>query len=158
MRGIICQPEGLEPLLPPDKPLAALGAKDQKPNNRRWRILLTYFGRSWSSDVCGCLCCLCDPLDYGLPGSFSTEFSRQEYRSGLPFPSPGDILDSRVEPAFLRAPPLQVDSSLLSHQRSRGEMWVMVITCLHKSLCICLLPAKWGLSQCLPTWWSYFEE
>ena len=86
--------------------------------------------------MCGCLCCLCDPLDYGLPGSFSMEFSRQEYRSGLPFPSPGDLPDSRTEPASLRAPPLQVDSSPLSHQRSRGEMWVMVITCLHESLCM----------------------
>ena len=29
---------------------------------------------------------LCDPMD---PPSM--EFSRQEYRSGLPFPSPGDL-------------------------------------------------------------------
>ena len=29
----------------------------------------------------------------------STEFSRQEYWRGLPFPSPGDLLDSGIEPA-----------------------------------------------------------
>ena len=33
---------------------------------------------------------LCDPMDCSLPGS-SMGFSRQEYWSGLPFPSPGDL-------------------------------------------------------------------
>ena len=28
----------------------------------------------------------------------SMGFSRQEYWSGLPFPSPGDLLDPRIEP------------------------------------------------------------
>ena len=36
-------------------------------------------------------------------------FSRQEYWSGLPFPSPGDLPDSGIEPTF---PALQVDSLL----------------------------------------------
>ena len=34
-------------------------------------------------------------------------FSRQEYYSGLPFPSPGDLLDPGFEP---RSPVLQADS------------------------------------------------
>ena len=29
------------------------------------------------------------------------EFSRQEYRSGLPFPSPGDLSESVIQPMFL---------------------------------------------------------
>ena len=37
----------------------------------------------------------------------SVEFSRQEYYSGLPFPSPGDLPDAGIEP---RSPALQVDS------------------------------------------------
>ena len=41
------------------------------------------------------------------PGSCPWGFSRQEYWSGLPFPSPGDLPDPRIEP---RSPPLQVDS------------------------------------------------
>ena len=28
------------------------------------------------------------------------EFSRQEYRSGLPFPSPGGLPDPEIEPGF----------------------------------------------------------
>ena len=31
----------------------------------------------------------------------SMEFSRQEYCSGLPFPPPGDLPDTGIEPAFL---------------------------------------------------------
>ena len=38
---------------------------------------------------------LCDPLDCSLPGYIhgqrSMEFSKQEYQSGLPFPSPDSI-------------------------------------------------------------------
>ena len=37
----------------------------------------------------------------------STEFSRQEYCSGLPFPSPGDLPDTGIEP---RSPALQADA------------------------------------------------
>ena len=39
----------------------------------------------------------------------SVEFSRQEYWSGLPFPSPGDLPDSRIEPG---SPAFQADSLL----------------------------------------------
>ena len=41
---------------------------------------------------------LCDPMDCSLPGSSILGFSRQEYWSGLPFPSPGDIPDLGIEP------------------------------------------------------------
>ena len=37
----------------------------------------------------------------------SMEFSRQEYGSGLPFPSPGDLPNPGIEP---RSPALQEDS------------------------------------------------
>ena len=37
----------------------------------------------------------------------SMEFSRQEYWSGLPFPSPGDLPDPGIEP---RSPALQADT------------------------------------------------
>ena len=39
----------------------------------------------------------------------SMEFSRQEYWSGLPFPSPGDLPDPGIEPGSLA---LQADSLL----------------------------------------------
>jgi len=42
-------------------------------------------------------------------------FSGKEYWSGLPFPSPEDLPDSAIEPAF---PALKVVSLPLSHQGS----------------------------------------
>ena len=48
---------------------------------------------------------LCDPVDYQAP--LSVGFSRQEYWSGLPFPSPGDLPDPGIEP---RSPTLEADA------------------------------------------------
>ena len=39
-------------------------------------------------------------------------FSREEYWSGLPFPSPGDLPDPGIEPVSPVSPALQVDSLL----------------------------------------------
>ena len=50
---------------------------------------------------------LCDPVDCSLPASLSMGFSRQEYWSGLPFPSPGDLPDLGIEP---RSPTLEADA------------------------------------------------
>ena len=44
---------------------------------------------------------LCDPMDCSPPGLLSVEFSRQEYWSGLPFPSLGDLPNPGIE---LRSP------------------------------------------------------
>ena len=52
---------------------------------------------------------LCDPTDCSHPSPLSTGFPRQEYWSGLPFPSPGDLPDPGIEPGSLA---LQEDSLL----------------------------------------------
>ena len=54
------------------------------------------------------------PMDCSPPGSFvhGTFFPRQEYWSGLPLPSPGDLPDPGIEPM---SPAWQVDSLPLSH-------------------------------------------
>ena len=50
---------------------------------------------------------LCDPLGCSPPGSsVHGTFPRQEYWSGLPFPSPGDFTKPGIEP---RSPSLQMD-------------------------------------------------
>ena len=59
---------------------------------------------------------LCHPMDCSPPAPLFRGFSRQEYWSGLPFPSPRDLPDPGIEPASLRSLALQVDSILLSHQ------------------------------------------
>ena len=40
---------------------------------------------------------LCDPMDCSLQAPRSMGFSRQEYWSGLPFPSPGDLPHPGIE-------------------------------------------------------------
>ena len=73
-------------------------------------------GRLWGckeSDVLLLLSCfirvrLCDPTDCSLAGSpLLIEFSRQEYWSGLPFPSPGNLPKPGIKPG---SPALQADS------------------------------------------------
>ena len=52
---------------------------------------------------------LCDPWTVAkdLPGALSMGFSRQEYWSGLSFPSPGDLPNPGIKPA---SPALAGDS------------------------------------------------
>ena len=51
---------------------------------------------------------LCKPMDSSPPGfSVHDDFSRQEYWSGLPCPSPEDLSNSGIKP---RSPSLQVNS------------------------------------------------
>ena len=49
----------------------------------------------------------CDPVDVACQAHLSVGFFRQEYWSGLPFPSPGDLPDPQMKP---RSPALQADS------------------------------------------------
>ena len=77
------------------------------------------------SEVAQSCLTLCDPTDWSLRGFSvhrilqarilewaSTGFSRQEYWSGLPFPSPGDLPDPGIEPgsATLEADALTSDA------------------------------------------------
>ena len=55
---------------------------------------------------------LCDPLDCSLPGSSVHGILQQEYWSGLPCPSPGDLPDPGIEPESPVAPESQEDSLL----------------------------------------------
>ena len=59
----------------------------------------------------------------------SMGFSRQEYWSGLPFPSSGDFPDPGIEP---RSPALQADS-LLSKPPEK-PMYLCVCVCV----CVCV--------------------
>ena len=66
-----------------------------------------------SSKAACMLCCslVSDTLQphglyYSMPGSCPWGFSRQEYWSGLPFPTPGDLPDPGIEPASPVSPAL----------------------------------------------------
>ena len=59
----------------------------------------------------------CNPMDCSSPGSSVHGISRQEYWSGLSFPSPRALPDPGIEHM---SPALPVDSLILSHQ---GSSW-----------------------------------
>ena len=67
------------------------------------------------TNVCVCVCVLvakscptlCDSMDCSPPGSLSVQFSRQEYWSGLPFPSPGNLPNPGIKPGSNGCPLFQ---------------------------------------------------
>ena len=74
-----------------------------------------YLGPSLEHIICVCVCqslsCIrlfLTPWVVVHQALLSMEFSRQEYWSGLPFPSPGDLLNPVIEPG---SPALQADTS-----------------------------------------------
>ena len=54
------------------------------------------------------------PWTVAYQAPLSVEFSRQEYWSGLPYPSPGDLRDPGIEPMSPASSAWQVDSLPLS--------------------------------------------
>ena len=70
-------------------------------------LLVELILRESESEVAQSCPTLCNPRDGNLPGSVVQGFSRQEYWSGLPFPSPGYHPNPGIEP---RSPALQTDA------------------------------------------------
>ena len=59
----------------------------------------------------------------------SMDFSRQEYWSGLPFPSPGDLPKTEIEP---RSPALQADFLPSEPPGKPSERWSQYIKNIQK--------------------------
>ena len=65
--------------------------------------------------ICLCMCVCAQSLScvrlFATPWTVALqaplEFSRQEYWSGLPFPTPGDLPDPMMEPTSLASPALE---------------------------------------------------
>ena len=74
----------------------------------------------WCAYVLSRVRLLVTPWTVAYP-SLSMEFSRQEYWSGLPFPTPGDLLNPGIEPTSLASPALEADSLPLCYLRIPSE-------------------------------------
>ena len=83
---------------------------------------------------------LCNPMDCSLPGSSVVGFSRQEYWSGLPFPSLGDLRNPGMEP---RSPALQ---AAWNHWGSPKLMLFCILLSSIKNFAVML--QKQGHKQC----------
>ena len=99
--------------------------------------------------VCVCVCVishfyLCDPIDCSPPGSSIHGISRQEYWSGLPFPTPGNLPISGIKHISLCLPHWQADSLPLSHLGSLFNIQrdteisrdLNVYLCIYMYICI----------------------
>ena len=71
------------------------------------RCLLLKAGRIVYGEVAQSCPTLATPWTVAYQASPSMGFSRQEYWSGLPFPSPGDLPDPGIEPG---SPALEADT------------------------------------------------
>ena len=101
-----------------------------------WHLAQCHVHEEPSVGVCVCVCVrarmhsvaqscltLCYHMDHSLPGSSVMGFSQQEYWIGLPFPSPGHLLDPGIEPT---SPALQADSLPSAPAGKPHLMWTKV--------------------------------
>ena len=58
------------------------------------------------SQVCMCALVSVIPWSVACQATLSMEYSRQEYRNGLPFPTPEDLPEPGLKPVSLASPPL----------------------------------------------------
>ena len=75
---------------------------------------------------------LYDSMDWSPQAPLSMGFSRQEYWSGLPFPSSGDLPDPGMEPA---SPARQADSLPLHHLGGSSIKCIHVYTFVYGHAC-----------------------
>ena len=72
-----------------------------------WQAIVQVVASENESEVIQLCPTLCDPI-VAHQAPQSMEFSRQEYRSGLPFPSPGDLPDPGIKHMSPVSPALQM--------------------------------------------------
>ena len=99
---------------------------------------------------------LCDPWTVAHQAPSSMGFSRQEYWSGLPFPSPGDLPDPGIEP---RSPTLQADALTSAPPGKPGVYKVPLNSGVIRSHCSCkshqcVSESESEVTQLCPTLWD----
>ena len=87
----------------------------------------------------------------------SMEFSRQEYWSGFPFPSPGDLPNQEIKPVFLYLLHWQVDSSPLPPPGKPMVQCILTQNCQLgselSSLSVWFLPGPAATWSMFFLWW-----
>ena len=90
--------------------------------------------------VCAQSCLTGTPSTAALQAPPSMEFSRQEYWSRLPFPSPGDLLDPGIKSTSFVSPALEADSLPLCHLGRSPLLCGVVVQLLS---CVRLFATPW---------------
>ena len=91
--------------------------------NTKFRLIILFAAKDGESEseseVAKSCLTLCAPWTVAHQAPPSMGFSRQEYWSGLPFPSSGDLPDPGIEPRF---PALQADALTSAPPGKDGEV------------------------------------
>ena len=69
---------------------------------------------------------LCDPLDCSPPDSSVLGISQQEYWSGLPFPTPGNLPHPGIEITSLASPALCLIVLSILTDQDQGKVWCAI--------------------------------
>ena len=83
------------------------------------------------------------PWTVACQAPLSMGFSRQEYWSGLSFPSPGDLPDPGIKP---RSPASKADS-LLTELRGKPYQWYETYYLFSLQLVLCCIWIPWPLER-----------
>ena len=98
-----------------------------------WATWEALRGLVWVCESHSCVWLFVISWTIACQAPLTIEFSRQEYRSGLPFPSPGDLPHPGIEPS---SPALWADSLLSEPPGKPSERpFVVVQTLSHVPLC-----------------------
>ena len=92
-------------------------------------VWITYRATLWKWKSLSCVSLFSMPWTVAHQAPLSVEFCRQEYWSGWPFPSPGDLPNPEIEP---RSPTLKVDSL---PSEPPGKPILLLVTQLCLTLC-----------------------
>ena len=92
--------------------------------SKTFYILFTHVATTGGGGLVAKLCpTLVTPWTVACQAPLSMGFSRQEYWSRLPFPSPGDLPNPGIEPG---SPALQADSLPNELQGKPGQHWIKI--------------------------------
>ena len=121
---------------------SSLFSGDSLPGSARPQILLCESHSDGVDLVVSCVWLFVTPSSAACQASLAMEFSRQEYWSGLLFPTPGEeeISGPEIEP---ESPELQVDSLPLNHLGNSNLTLVQVyILIILENKKFCMVPTK----------------
>ena len=81
----------------------------------------SHLDRKWKCLSLSCVQFFVTPWTVANQAPLSMEFSRQEYWTGMPFPSPGDLPDPEIKPASLASCISYISRQVLYHLRLLSE-------------------------------------
>ena len=96
---------------------------------------------------------LCDPMDCNPQGTSVCGLSRQEYWSGLPFPTPGHLPDPGIKPRYLASSALvgRFFTTMPCGELKNTCVWIQVHACFVHTYVLYVRQSVSSVAQLCPT-------